>query len=179
MAGERVFIGMGSNIGNRRQNIESALDMLGESGVVVEKKSSFYETSPVGHPSRCCGARSRHKGADKQRDYLNAAAQCRTELSPQKLIRLVRTIERRLGRIKTEKWGSRTIDLDILFIGTRRIRSRNLTVPHPRIAERKFVLWPLKEIAPRFRPPGHSMTVGLLAKKLTDPSQKVKIYPHG
>src|SRR3989344_1868179 len=125
MEGERVFIGMGSNIGNRRKNIERALGLLQESGVIVKKKSSFYETSPVGH---------------KQRNFLNAAAQCRTKLSPQKLIRLVHTIERRLGRIKTEKWGPRTIDLDILFFGTRRIRSKDLTVPHPRFAERKFVL---------------------------------------
>jgi len=164
MARENVFIGLGSNIGNRRKNIESALDLLQKSGVILEKKSSFYETSAVGPP---------------QRDYLNSAAQCQTDLSPQELIRLLQAIERKLGRVKTKKWGPRTIDLDIIFFGNRHRKSRNLTLPHPRFAERKFVLWPLKEIAPRFTPPGYGLTLRSLANNLTDPSQKVKVYPHG
>ncbi|OGR87041.1 MAG: 2-amino-4-hydroxy-6-hydroxymethyldihydropteridine diphosphokinase [Elusimicrobia bacterium RIFCSPLOWO2_01_FULL_60_11] len=164
MVGERVYIGMGSNIGDRRKNIERALFLLSQSGIAIVKRSSCYETAPVG---------------PRQRDFLNAAALCRTSLPPQKLLSMLRSVERRLGRVRRKKWGPRTIDLDILFYGKRRIRTRNLTLPHPRFAERKFVLWPLREIAPHLRPPGHSRTICGLAKKLTDPSQKVKIYRHG
>jgi 2-amino-4-hydroxy-6-hydroxymethyldihydropteridine diphosphokinase len=160
MARERVFIGLGSNIGNRRRNIQRAWGLLEDSGVIVEKKSSFYKTSAVGHI---------------QRDYFNAVIQCRTGLPPQSLLRLLRTIERKLGRTRTKKWGPRTIDLDIIFFGKRCICTRNLIIPHPHFAERKFVLWPLREIAPRLRPPGYSLMVQFLAKHLTDSYQKIKI----
>lgn len=128
------YIGLGSNVGDREVNLRSALDRLGEcEGVEVTKVSSFIETDPVGGPP--------------QGKFLNAAAELRTTLGPEELLDRLQEIENDLGRERTVKWGPRTIDLDILLYGNDVIRTERLTVPHPLMHERGFVLRPLSKIA--------------------------------
>jgi len=130
-----VFIALGSNLGDRAGMIDAALRMLGEGGAVsIVRRSTLHETEPVGGPAG-------------QGRYLNAAAELETGLSPRELLALCHDIERRLGRVRVEHDGPRTIDLDILLYGDQRIDEPGLTVPHPRMWQREFVLGPLREIA--------------------------------
>ena len=136
MTHERTaYIGLGSNLGERRANLEGALAALAEAdGVSVRRVSDFLETAPVGGPP--------------QGPYLNAVAELGTRLTVQGLLRLLQGIEERFGRARTVRWGPRTLDLDILLYGDRVIRQPDLEVPHPRLHERRFVLEPLCQIAP-------------------------------
>ena len=130
-----VFIALGSNLGDRAATIAAALRMLAESeSVRVVRRSSLHETDPVGGPPG-------------QGLYLNAAAELETELSPRALLLLCQQIEHTLGRVRSERNGPRTIDLDILLFGGRNIDEPGLIVPHPRMWDREFVLAPLREIA--------------------------------
>lgn len=130
-----AWIGLGSNLGDRESNLRAALRRLGEAeGVRVAAVSSFVETAPVGGP--------------EQPDYLNAAAELETTLAPRELLRLLLGVEADLGRVRKEHWGPRTIDLDLLLYGDRVIDLPDLKVPHPLMAQRRFVLEPLAEIAP-------------------------------
>ena len=132
--GERVFVALGSNLGDRAGHIEQALcelDALRDVQVVA--RSGLYETEPVGGPPN-------------QPLYLNAAAELRTRLEPQRLLAELLAIERVHGRLRRERFGPRTLDLDLLLYGFRSIRTERLTVPHPRMWERAFVLVPLGEI---------------------------------
>jgi 2-amino-4-hydroxy-6-hydroxymethyldihydropteridine diphosphokinase len=132
-----ALIGLGSNLGDRRAALESALADLNEArGVVVTQVSSFHETAPVGGP-------------EGQGPYLNAAAALDTTLEPLPLLHLLHDIEARHGRTRTAHWGPRTLDLDLLLFDDRIVNTPELTVPHPRLAMRRFVLGPLAEIAPR------------------------------
>jgi 2-amino-4-hydroxy-6-hydroxymethyldihydropteridine diphosphokinase len=130
-----VYIGVGSNLGNRRQNIRQALNLLDQTpGIRVKKISSISETDPVGGP--------------RQGKYLNAVASISTTVTPAKLLKTLQAIEKQLGRVRTIKNGPRTIDLDILLYGNRGIKTKRLTIPHPRMFERDFILKPLLEIHP-------------------------------
>ena len=132
---EIVYIGIGSNQGRREKNIEAALDFLGRAeGITVEKVSSVIETDPQGGPP--------------QGKFLNAVVKIRTTLPPAKLLALLQDIERKLKRARTLKDGPRTIDLDILLYGDEEIDQEGLSVPHPRMCRRLFVLRPLLEIEP-------------------------------
>ncbi|MFH2144936.1 MAG: 2-amino-4-hydroxy-6-hydroxymethyldihydropteridine diphosphokinase [Candidatus Omnitrophota bacterium] len=148
----KAYIGIGSNLGRRKLNIQNALSLLTRKNTVkLLKISSFYETKPVGGP--------------KQPEFLNAAAVVRTELLPKQLLSLLKDIEKRLGRnFNSVRWGPRLIDLDILFYDKRVMRTKDLTVPHPQVTERLFVLRPLAQIAPRYKHPNFKKTV----KKLLD-----------
>jgi len=128
-----VYLGLGSNIGDRKQHIQSALDALKRSGISVEKTSSIIETEPQGGPP--------------QGKYLNAVCEAHTELTPNELLRAIKSIEQDLGRSKTVVNGPRTIDIDILLYDRQRFSSPDLQIPHPRMQQRSFVLEPLKEIA--------------------------------
>jgi 2-amino-4-hydroxy-6-hydroxymethyldihydropteridine diphosphokinase len=132
-----IYIGIGSNLGDREQNIRRAVDMLGRvPGLSVRAVSANYETEPQGGPS-------------EQPLFLNAAVALEGKVLPHPLLDLLKMIEHALGRdLDGERWGPRPIDLDILLIGDRVIDEPNLTVPHPRMRERLFVLEPLCEIAP-------------------------------
>ena len=133
----RAFIGLGSNLGDRVGNLQRALELLGAAeGVSVEEVSSFIETDPVGGPAG-------------QGRFINAAAELRTDLSPRRLLRLLLALEERMGRRRTERWGPRIIDLDLLLYDDSIIATEELVVPHPRMHERLFVLVPLAEIAGR------------------------------
>jgi 2-amino-4-hydroxy-6-hydroxymethyldihydropteridine diphosphokinase len=127
------YLGVGSNLGNRRKNIKKALDYLAKTkGVEIKKISRIYETEAVGGPV--------------QGKFLNAAIKIRTSLRPQLLLVALKKIEKDLGRRKTVRWGPREIDLDILLYGNKFIKIKNLVIPHPRMFEREFVLRPLREI---------------------------------
>jgi 2-amino-4-hydroxy-6-hydroxymethyldihydropteridine diphosphokinase len=128
-----AYIGLGTNVGDSKALLVQAVGLLGEA-VRVRKVSSLYHTEPVGFR--------------EQDDFLNAVAEIETDRSPDGLLDLCRTVEDRLGRRRTVRWGPRTIDLDILLYGDLAVNAPALVIPHPRMAERKFVLAPLAEIAP-------------------------------
>ncbi len=134
MANREVLIALGSNIGDREQNLIGALRALERLGVSVTRQSSFYLTEPVGGPD--------------QEWFLNAVVQAETSFSPQELLRICLQIEGEFGRERRVKNGPRTLDLDVLFYGDERHASDGLEIPHPRLHERRFVLEPLVEVAP-------------------------------
>lgn len=129
-----VYLGLGSNLGDREANIHKALEMLNARGVKILKLSSIIETDPVGGPP--------------QGRFFNAAARGETSLKPHDLLKICHSIEADLGRVRTIENGPRTIDVDILLYGDLKIITPELTIPHPRMFEREFVMRPLKEIMP-------------------------------
>jgi 2-amino-4-hydroxy-6-hydroxymethyldihydropteridine diphosphokinase len=139
-----VFLSLGSNLGDRAANLRTALDQLGELGT-VDAVSSFYETEPVELAA--------------QPWFLNCAAKLATEKMPRQLIAGILAIEQSMGRQRRQKNGPRIIDIDILLFGTSVIDVPSLTVPHPKLHERRFVLEPLVEIAPDVRHPVFKRTM--------------------
>ncbi|MDD5596151.1 MAG: 2-amino-4-hydroxy-6-hydroxymethyldihydropteridine diphosphokinase [Candidatus Omnitrophica bacterium] len=128
------FLGVGSNLGNRKRFIKLALEKLSKlKGTKIIKVSRTIETKPVGGPPG-------------QGEFLNACLKIETSLSPSALLKNLKNIELELGRKKTVRWGPRSIDLDILLYGNRIIKRKELKVPHPKMLEREFVLRPLLEI---------------------------------
>lgn len=128
-----AYLGIGSNLGNRRHNIKAAINLLQEiSNLKVKKVSRLYETNPI--------------GGSPQRKFLNGAIKIETDLTPPNLLKRLKIIEKSLGRKKTAQNGPRTIDLDILLYGSKIIKTKNLEIPHPRMWQREFVLKPLREI---------------------------------
>jgi 2-amino-4-hydroxy-6-hydroxymethyldihydropteridine diphosphokinase len=141
-----AFLALGSNIGDREANLRTAVERLEASEIRVLRRSSLYETAP--------------QELMDQPWFLNAVIQVETGLFPMQLLGQVREIERRMGRRRMTPKGPRNIDIDILFYGRSVITAEQLEVPHPRIAERRFVLEPLAEIAPDFRHPLTGKTAG-------------------
>jgi len=130
-----AYIGLGSNLGDRKKYLDDAVRLLsGMPGIETVKASSYYETEPVGNK--------------EQGLFLNAAARIETTLSPKELLEVCQDIENRLGRVRTVRWGPRTIDLDILLFDASIIDMPELEVPHPLMHERAFVLKPLCELDP-------------------------------
>lgn len=155
---QTAYIGLGSNLGDRRLNLRRALAALDErDGIAVRRVSSFVETEPVGGPP--------------QGPFLNAAAELETTLEPRALLVALHEVERELGRERSVRWGPRTIDLDLLLYGGRVIDEPGLRVPHPRMHERRFVLAPLSAIAPDARHPALDATVRELLDRLDRRSQ--------
>lgn len=142
-----AYLALGSNVGDRTYHLQTALRLLGEAvGVRVVQVSRFWETKAVGGPPG-------------QGDYLNAAVAVETTLSPQDLMQVCLTIEQQCGRIRRDKYGPRTLDMDLLFYGETVVESETLTLPHPRLHLREFVLGPLAEIAPTLLHPVLKKTV--------------------
>jgi 2-amino-4-hydroxy-6-hydroxymethyldihydropteridine diphosphokinase len=133
----RAYIGLGSNLGDREENLRNAVRAFGATpGIEVVQVSSIYETEPVGGPD--------------QPDYLNAVVEVETMLGVRALFEACMTIEHALGRDRSHEdhWGPRSIDLDLLTVGDLVVSDPDLEIPHPRLAERAFVLVPFSEIAP-------------------------------
>ena len=163
MAGKTsvVYIGLGSNQGDRRKNLRGAIQgMASLPGTHLIQSSSFYKT--------------RAQGGGTQPDFLNAVVSLKTRSSPRELLKALQGIERQLGRARPGSfWGPRPVDLDILFYGARILGSSALILPHPRLHERRFVLEPLAEIAPGFRHPVLKKTVQSLLEEQKRRKMKV------
>ena len=130
-----AYLGLGANLGDRLANMREAVRLIDEEGACrVTARSPVYETLPV--------------GVEDQPDFLNAVIAIETSLGPAELLRLCKSIEKRLGRTRTNKWGPRVIDVDILLYGDMPVREDDLVIPHPEMIGRAFVLVPLAEIAP-------------------------------
>ena len=148
-----AYVGLGSNLGEREENLRAALTRM-ERELGPLRSSGFRETKPV--------------GVIDQPKFVNAVAEVRTELPPRELLELLVAIERELGRDrrKERRWGPRLIDLDLLLYGDEVIDEPGLTIPHPRLAERRFVLEPLHELAPDLMLPDGRAIRDLLAMQV-------------
>ncbi len=148
-----AYLGLGSNLGDREGYLRRAVELLGqEAGIEVERVSSIYETEPVGF-------------TDQPR-FLNQVVEVKTTLDPAALLARALAVEAALGRVRGERWGPRVIDVDLLVYGDAVVREPGLEVPHPRLAERAFVLVPLAELAPDLRLPGGEPVRHLAARLL-------------
>jgi 2-amino-4-hydroxy-6-hydroxymethyldihydropteridine diphosphokinase len=128
-----AYLSLGSNLGNRTENIKGALEKLGAlKGTEIVSISSFYETEP--------------EGFKEQPSFINMAAKIETYLSPHELLENIKAIERKMGRVDSSRWGPRSIDIDIILYGDEVISEPGLSIPHKRVGERDFVLVPLSEI---------------------------------
>lgn len=146
-----IYLSLGSNIGNRRKNIERAITELEKNDILLTRLSSFYETEPVG---------------PKQRNFYNVVGKFKTNLQPGDLLKTVKKIEQKLGRTKTYKWGPRIIDIDILFYAKQIITTKSLKIPHKEIRNRAFVLVPMKEISSNFVHPIYHKTIKVLSDEI-------------
>ena len=152
-----VYIALGSNVGDRAAMLARAIEEMKRAGLRVLRRSSLYETEPVGGPP--------------QPWFLNAVVEAETELTPQRLLHALQEIERAMGRQRSVAFGPRTLDLDILFDGESVMRNGELEVPHPRLAQRRFVLAPLAELAPQLIHPVLHKTVAELLAETSDHAQ--------
>jgi 2-amino-4-hydroxy-6-hydroxymethyldihydropteridine diphosphokinase len=150
----KYHIGLGSNIGERQKNLERAISMLEKNGVQIGRKSSIYETFP--------------KGNTEQPWFLNQVLEIQTELEPLALLKIVKEVEKNMGRISSIPKGPRCIDIDILLAEDRVIRVVELIIPHPEMTKRNFVLVPLKEIAFEILHPVLRQKIGDLWRKSND-----------
>ena len=158
--GTLAYLGLGTNLGDRESYLAQALkELAGLPTIEIGAVSSIYETAPV--------------GLTDQPDFLNLVVSVRTTLSPRELMDALLHIENKMGRVRTVRWGPRVIDLDLLLFGDVRVEVPGLSVPHPRLRERSFVLIPLAEIAPDLILPGEKMTVKKLAEKLLVNSDEI------
>ena len=146
-----AFVGIGSNLGDREGNLRQAVELLSaEDGIDVVAVSEIRETDPV--------------GPVEQGPFLNGAVRIETDLAPRELLERLLAVEERLGRVRRERWGPRTIDLDLLLYGDDVVDEPGLTVPHPRLHERRFALEPLSDLAPSLEIPGKGPISALLAE---------------
>lgn len=160
----KAFIGVGSNLGVPADNCEEAIRLLNATDdIEMISRSSLYESEPVGKTD--------------QNSFVNATVAIKTSLVPERLLDAVLSIEKTLGRERREKWGPRIIDLDILAYEDLMINTTNLTLPHPEMTKRRFVLLPLSEFAGEYIHPVENKTILDLLKELPETPQVKKISP--
>lgn len=147
-----VYLSIGSNLGRREENCLEAVELLKETGMIVRRISSLYETEPW--------------GMKDQPYFINMVVEVETDLEPEELLKVLKGLERRMGRTETVKWGPRVIDLDILLYNDIIYDSPDLKIPHPLMQERDFVLRPLAEIAPEKLHPLLKKTISELLQDL-------------
>jgi 2-amino-4-hydroxy-6-hydroxymethyldihydropteridine diphosphokinase len=157
-----VYIALGSNIGDRLQNLQAAIDAMPPQ-VIVQSASKIYETAPW--------------GVLDQPDFLNQVLEVETDLSPEALLAFIKNIEAKLGRQQTIRYGPRRIDLDILFYEERVMDVQGLQIPHPRLHDRAFVLVPLADLAPDLRHPQTGKTIRELLAQLDTSDVKPYYQP--
>ncbi|MHC1758633.1 MAG: 2-amino-4-hydroxy-6-hydroxymethyldihydropteridine diphosphokinase [Negativicutes bacterium] len=158
-----ILIGLGSNMGERDQNLQHALGMLETDGCIcIDKVSSIYETAPF--------------GVMDQNDFLNMVVVVKTELSPEKLLHKCLTVENAMGRVRSRHWGPRIIDLDLLIYDAVQMQTDNLTLPHPGIGQRAFVLIPMRDVAMDVQLPGGLTIDSLLAGLSESRKQEVQLW---
>jgi len=157
----QVFLLLGSNLGDRPQVLAAAREAIGAQAGRIVNQSAVYETAPW--------------GITDQPAFLNQVVKISTSLLPEDLLRVILNIEHDLGRVRYERWGARVIDIDILYFGQTVMDSARLTLPHPRIQDRRFVLAPLAEIAPDFLHPLLQKTSSKLLEDCPDTSAVSKI----
>lgn len=155
-----AYLGLGSNMGDKEQNIRDALNKLSANPrIKLLKLASLYETSPWGNTD--------------QDWFLNTVVEIDTDLSPQELLKVMSQVEEELGRVREQRWGPRTLDLDILLYGEDKVNEPDLQIPHPRLTQRAFVLVPLAELNPNMTlPDGQSLKA--LVKKVFRPQELSK-----
>jgi 2-amino-4-hydroxy-6-hydroxymethyldihydropteridine diphosphokinase len=159
----QVFIGLGSNLGDRVLYLQRAIiELKNSQQMIIMKYSSVYETEPV--------------GTKVQPQFLNMVAELDSTLLPQDLLRRLKEIEYTIGRTHNEHWGPREIDLDILYYGNEVFNDENLQLPHPEIANRRFVLVPMKEIAGEYFDPLQRLSMTELLQRCSDTSAVRKIF---
>ncbi len=161
---ERVYCSIGANLGDRERTLAACvaeLDAIAESRVV--RVSPLYETEPVGDIP--------------QPDFLNAVVALETGLQPEPFFDACLQIEQHFGRERRQRWGPRTLDIDIILFGRRHVQTARLQIPHPRFSERSFVLIPLADLVPDLTPPGFSLPVAELAERCTDPARVIRYSP--
>ena len=147
----KAFVGIGSNLGDREAHLRRAIDLLGaENGIEVTGVSQIRETDPW--------------GPVEQGQFLNGAVRVETALPPRELLARLLDVEQRMGRVRDERFGPRTIDLDLLLYGEETVDEPGLTVPHPRLHERRFALEPLADLDPALTIPGRGQISTLLAE---------------
>ena len=157
-----TYIGIGSNQGNKYENCVLAIESIcSHKKNNLLKQSSLYLTEPWGYK--------------EQDDFINAVIKIETSLSPLNLLSILQGVERKLGKKKNGKWGPRTIDLDILFYNNQTLESPQLTIPHPLLHQRGFVLIPLKEIDHHLKHPVFNQTVSQLFDRLNDDKRATKL----
>lgn len=152
MGVQEAYLALGTNLGDRFHFLSKAIDSLEKRGIEVLAQSPVYETEAVGYTD--------------QPDFLNMVVRVRTDLPPASLLREMLDIEQENGRVRDEKWGPRTLDLDILFYGKLVIKNSDLIVPHPLMQERAFVLLPLRDVAPDLVHPVLQLTIRELAEQV-------------
>lgn len=150
----QTILHLGSNEGDRFRHLEKAATAIAEKTGVILRQSALYETAAWGKTD--------------QPDFINQSILVETDLPPLQLLQSILDIETRLGRVRTEKWGPRIIDIDILFYGRRKIDKAGLTIPHPHLQNRNFVLIPTMEIAGDWIHPGFDLTVEELYRQCRD-----------
>jgi 2-amino-4-hydroxy-6-hydroxymethyldihydropteridine diphosphokinase len=157
-----AYIGIGSNLGKRQENCLRAIELIEKKGILVKNRSSLYETEPW--------------GVKDQPLFLNMAIEVETDLKPLEFLRVLKDIEREAGRKESGRWGPRAIDLDILLFDDLLMKEDSLTIPHPLLHERDFVLRPLNEIAPNATHPFLKMSVHELLHRLQSADSRRNRY---